>query len=1013
MPRNKPINKNVTWLSKIIPNEQKFTTFHYYKKFQFKKIVGEIGDFVLISNADAAGPDTEGGCDAAKILALYEDSSNNNNPFRAKVQWYSKPDALPKGCYNQAEPINFYCREVFEDHRPFDTDVSIETFFKKCSVICTFTRDTDDILHNQKYAYICRYRLMPLGRGKTYLEPVLEEERKAIELLCTPRKNITPNTPKTPNSLVKRMSRVSISDKNWSVPKSDGTKLLHKRAISADKTEKDTPKVTTRKRSKSTSVIVVTASPKSSKESVEAKSPKKPKRYSVEEKLRGNNKPKNATLKISADKTEKDTPKVTTRKRSKSTSVIVVTTSPQSSKESVEAKSPKKPKRDSVEEKLRGNNKPKNATLKISADKTEKDTPKVTTRKRSKSTSVIVVTTSPQSSKESVEAKSPKKPKRDSVEEKLRGNNKPKNATLKISADKTEKDTPKVTTRKRSKSTSVIVVTTSPKSLEAKSPKKPKRYSVEEKLRGNNKPKNATLKSLKLAVETPKSSKKLNKNNIEEILSMELRENSLIIQQNAVTPKRKTPQRKICNETPKKVLVFENEEDTNIPRETPTRRSAQKSSESEDDFKSLPKIPKVAKTPKTPKTPKTSIAKTPRTPRTSIAKTPKSGTRRINISQLTPTLQKRAHPIENIDKLIIENKSLPGRERHLREILTFVRMQLLHGRSGCMYISGVPGTGKTATVEFALKALKEEQEVPEFQLVEVNGMMIAEPRQAYVQIYKQLTHTGKSVGWERACALLEKRFTNPGPRSTPTVLVVDELDALCNRRQDVLYSIMEWATHNTALLTVLAIANTIDLPERVLKPNVASRLGITRLSFGPYSHNQLQCIVATRLVGAKIIPDALQLIARKVAAVSGDARRAISLCERALELAAPNCAGLREVQLALEEATTSDTVRAIRCCAPAERLILRAMAAEVERTGSDETTMSRMLVTAATLAALDGRPYRSAPDSRGPTCSQAHALCASLSAMQLIHMERKRSEPRLMLNCSVDDVYYATKKITV
>ncbi|XP_045783859.1 origin recognition complex subunit 1-like isoform X2 [Maniola jurtina] len=649
---------------------------------------------------------------------------------------------------------------------------------------------------------------MPLGRGETYLEPVLEEERKAIELLCTPRKNITPNTPETPNSLVKRMSRVSISDKNWSVPKSDGTKLLHKRAISADKTEKDTPKVTTRKRSKSTSVIVVTTSPKSSKQTVEAKSPKKP-----------------------------------------------------------------------------------------------------------------------------------------------------------------------------------------------------KRYSVEEKLRGNNKPENAALKSLKLAVKTPKSSKKLNKNNIEEILSMELRENSedelptLIMQQNAVTPKRKTPQRKICNETPKEVLVFEDEEDTNIPRETPTRRSAQKSSESEDDFKSLPKIPK------------TSIAQTPRTPRTSIAKTPQSGTRRIITSQLTPTLQKRAHPIENIDKFIIENKALPGRESQLREIFTFVKNKLLHGTSGCMYISGVPGTGKTATVDFALKALKEEQELPEFQLVQVNGMMIGKPRQAYVNIYKQLT--GESVVWEQACDLLEKRFTNPGPRSTPTVLVVDELDALCNRRQDVIYSIMEWATHNTALLTVLAIANTIDLPERALKPRVASRLGITRLSFNPYSRTQLQCIVATRLVGAKITPDALQLIARKVAVVSGDARRAISLCERALELAAPNCAGLREVQLALEEATTSATVRAIRCCAPAERLVLRAMAAEVERTGSDETTMSRMLATAATLAALDGRPYRSAPDSRAPTFSQAHALCASLSAMQLIHMEPEPSEPRLILNCSVHDVHYATKKINV
>lgn len=56
-----------------------------------------------------------------------------------------------------------------------------------------------------------------------------------------------------------------------------------------------------------------------------------------------------------------------------------------------------------------------------------------------------------------------------------------------------------------------------------------------------------------------------------------------------------------------------------------------------------------------------------------------------------------------------------------------------------MYISGVPGTGKTATVCSALKILKEEAELPEFQLVEVNGMKIAEPRQAFVQIYKQLT----------------------------------------------------------------------------------------------------------------------------------------------------------------------------------------------------------------------------------------------------------------------------------
>lgn len=38
-----------------------------------------------------------------------------------------------------------------------------------------------------------------------------------------------------------------------------------------------------------------------------------------------------------------------------------------------------------------------------------------------------------------------------------------------------------------------------------------------------------------------------------------------------------------------------------------------------------------------------------------------------------------------------------------------------------------------------------------------------------------INFTGKTVVWEQACSLLEKRFTNPGPRRTPTVLLVDEV----------------------------------------------------------------------------------------------------------------------------------------------------------------------------------------------------------------------------------------------
>lgn len=65
-----------------------------------------------MSNADSAEPDTEEGCDAAKILALYEDSYNKRDPFKAKVQWYSKPNDLPKSCFNNREHINFFEKEV-------------------------------------------------------------------------------------------------------------------------------------------------------------------------------------------------------------------------------------------------------------------------------------------------------------------------------------------------------------------------------------------------------------------------------------------------------------------------------------------------------------------------------------------------------------------------------------------------------------------------------------------------------------------------------------------------------------------------------------------------------------------------------------------------------------------------------------------------------------------------------------------------------------------------------------
>lgn len=55
----------------------------------------------------------------------------------------------------------------------------------------------------------------------------------------------------------------------------------------------------------------------------------------------------------------------------------------------------------------------------------------------------------------------------------------------------------------------------------------------------------------------------------------------------------------------------------------------------------------------------------------------------------------------------------------------------------CMYISGVPGTGKTATVHEVIRCLQhaaDMDEIPSFHFIEINGMKMTDPHQAYVQI---------------------------------------------------------------------------------------------------------------------------------------------------------------------------------------------------------------------------------------------------------------------------------------
>ena len=316
--------------------------------------------------------------------------------------------------------------------------------------------------------------------------------------------------------------------------------------------------------------------------------------------------------------------------------------------------------------------------------------------------------------------------------------------------------------------------------------------------------------------------------------------------------------------------------------------------------------------------------------------------------------------------------ALPCRESEFAEVYSHLETAISAGTGSCIYISGTPGTGKTATVRevvSSLQAAVAEEMLDDFYFVEINGMKVTEPHQSYSLLWEALK--GDRVSSTHALELLEREFTTPSPRRVPCVVLMDELDQLVTRNQGVMYNFFNWPQLRHSRLIVLAVANTMDLPERTLSNKISSRLGLTRITFPGYTHTQLMTIIQSRLegVGQVVVdPDAIQFASRKVAAVSGDARRALDICRRAVELAEQEVAKndqpekenqpltntpskkqktatkgivtIATIKRAINEATLTPLAGHLRSLPMASKLFLAALLARLRRTGITESTLA-------------------------------------------------------------------------
>lgn len=229
---------------------------------------------------------------------------------------------------------------------------------------------------------------------------------------------------------------------------------------------------------------------------------------------------------------------------------------------------------------------------------------------------------------------------------------------------------------------------------------------------------------------------------------------------------------------------------------------------------------------------------------------------------------------------------LPGREKEFDELSSYLGNIINCNGSGSLYISGAPGTGKTATLSKIVngKGLKSK-----LKIVFINCTTISSIGAIYkkICIELKLKMQGES---EKECLETVEKYLKSNHKMT--LLVLDEVDQLSSagKQQNVLYHIFEWPSIVKSKLILVGIANSLDLTDRLLvRLQTKCELKPKVIHFTAYTKSQIVDIFKSRLeesgVSDLFPPAAIQLLAAKVSSVSGDIRRALNIGKRVVELA--------------------------------------------------------------------------------------------------------------------------------
>ncbi|ETN38632.1 uncharacterized protein HMPREF1541_06669 [Cyphellophora europaea CBS 101466] len=231
-----------------------------------------------------------------------------------------------------------------------------------------------------------------------------------------------------------------------------------------------------------------------------------------------------------------------------------------------------------------------------------------------------------------------------------------------------------------------------------------------------------------------------------------------------------------------------------------------------------------------------------------------------------------------------------GRDEERAQLQSFISAGVKTGKGGCLYVSGPPGTGKSALVQEVFEGFRETDGL---KISIVNCVTCRTTSEVTSQLSQDLgvpLDNGKTVK-----DAMGKLFTSKKSKSLYLVLM-DEIDSLLDGDCNLLYDMFELAMHRSSSLLLIGIANALDLTDRFM-PRLKSRnLKPSLLPFLPYAASDMSNIITQKLRSLLdtqfevvpnfvpvIHPTAIKLIGSKIAAQTGDLRKAFNLARRTID----------------------------------------------------------------------------------------------------------------------------------